>query len=87
MLIHRLASVILSKLFGEGETNIFLDSLYKDFKEKGEFDRQFNEMCIEVLKSQYIDLIEGKVPKHLLEITKESVRLTLESMLQTIKDM
>jgi hypothetical protein len=82
-----LAIVILSKLLSEGQTSIFLESLYKDFKEKGEFNSQFNEMFIEVLKSQYIDLIEGKVPKKLLEITKENVRLTLETMIKAIEDI
>lgn len=78
---------ILVKLLTEGQENIFLESLFEDFKETGDFNKQFHEMCIEVLKSQYIDLVEGKVPKHLLGITKDTVRLTLENMLQAVNDL
>jgi hypothetical protein len=37
--------------------------------------------------SQYLDLTNGKVPKELLNSTKENVRLTLESMLKAVEDV
>lgn len=82
-----LTNVIVSSLLREGKKSIFLDSLYKDFKETGEFNEQFQELCLEVMISQYFDLVNGRVPKKLLQDTKENVRLTLEHMLQVVEEI
>lgn len=45
------------------------------------------ELCLEILKSQYLDLVEGKVTKELLQITKEVVIAQLRLMLKVVEDI
>ena len=80
-----IAQVILTYLLVEGKANIFLDSLLRGFKENKEFDRQFQEMGLQVLVSQYLDLVNGEVPKELLQNTKEMVKLQLKLMLDLVE--
>lgn len=82
-----LTVVILSYILREETKSIFLDSLLETFAKTGEFNRQYQELCLEILKSQYLDLVEGKVPKELLQSTKETVRSTLKLMLQIVEDI
>ena len=82
-----LASVLLGYLLKEEKKNIFLDSLYRDYKKTGEFNRQFQKLVLEAMVSQYLDLAENRVPARLVQITKEMVRLTLENMLQVIGEI
>lgn len=82
-----MTAVLLSCILREEQKNIFLDSLCTDFAKKGSFNRQFQELCLQVVISQYLDLIEEKVPKELLQSTKETVRSTLELMLQIVEEI
>jgi hypothetical protein len=77
--------VMLSYILRENGKSIFLDSLFREFAETRKFNRQYQELCLEIVKSQYLDLIEGKVPKELLETTKEVVRMTFKSMLKVVE--
>jgi len=81
------STVMLIYVLKEGTKNIFLDSLLRDYKRTGEFNKQYQELCLDILKSQYLDLVEGKVPKELFQSTKENVRLTLELMLQVVEEI
>ena len=66
-----LANIIVSFLLKEGNKNIFLDSLIKEFNKSGELNKEFQKMWIDNMVSQYLDLINGKVPKELFQHTKE----------------
>ena len=66
-----LANIIVSFLLEEGNKNIFLDSLIKEFNKSGELNKEFQKMWIDNMVSQYLDLINGKVPKELFQHTKE----------------
>jgi len=82
-----LANIIVSFLLEEGNKNIFLDSLIKEFNKSGELNKEFQKMWIDNMVSQYLDLINGKVPKELFQHTKEMVRLNLELMLESIEEI
>jgi hypothetical protein len=82
-----IAEVLLSFLLVEDKSSIFLDSLLRGFKENKEFNRQFQEMSLHILISQYLDLVNDQVPRELLQNTKEMVIIQLESMLNEVKSL
>lgn len=84
---YEICFVFLSALLQEGNKNTFLESIIKKYKEEGEFPPQFLKSCYEVIISLYIDLVEGKVPKEMVEQTKKIVQLTLLSMLEAISNI
>jgi hypothetical protein len=74
------ASTALTYLLSDEGRNIFLDSLYSEFKATGRFNLQFQEFCLHILISQYLDLVNGKVPKELIPNVKNMVISQLELM-------
>ena len=82
-----LGLVMLSALLMEGKRNVFLEILIKKFKEEGKLPDQFHKFTLDINLSQYYELVEGRIPKELMEPTKQIVRESLRLMIEATNDV
>jgi hypothetical protein len=87
ILDHFAAIVLLNYLLAEKGNSLFIDSLYDEFEEKGNFNPKFEKLALDILIEYYLDLINGKVQKEFLKDTQKLVRLALEQMLHAVDDI
>jgi len=71
----------------EGKRNVFSEILIKKLKEEGKLPDQFHKFALDITLSQYYELIEGRIPKRLIEPTKQIVRECLRLMLEATSDV